>query len=81
MQFTLSLTISCIYRSFDAENSENNLRQMDDFVNVLKKNFKAVVMNQSVRGIKVKKEKEIILAAVVEDYSASVALLLSGNIN
>jgi hypothetical protein len=51
---------------------------MDDFVNVLQKTFKAVVMNQSVRGKKLKKEREIIVETIAEDYSSSVVLFLSG---
>ena len=48
-------------------------------MNVLRRKFEAVVMNQSVRGKKVKKEKKII-AAVLEDYTSSIALLLSGKL-
>ena len=60
-------------------NKENNLKKMDDFVNVMKKSFKVIVMNKSVRGKKVKKEKEIIAEIVLEDYSSTVVLLFTGN--
>mmetsp|Transcript_25759 Transcript_25759/g.43410 ORF Transcript_25759/g.43410 Transcript_25759/m.43410 type:complete len:378 (-) Transcript_25759:120-1253(-) len=62
---------------FDAENKENNLKQMDDFVNLMQKSFKVIIMNQSVRGKKVKKEKEVVVEVALEDYSATFMLLVS----
>jgi hypothetical protein len=45
----------------------------------MKKSFKVIVMNKSVRGKKVKKEKEIIAEIVLENYSSTVVLLFAGN--
>lgn len=64
--------------AFDAENKENNLKKMDEFVHLLQKTFGAVVMNRSVRGKKMKKEKEATIEQKVEDYRSATLLFMSG---
>ncbi len=79
--FKNKLIFSSIIRTFDVENKENNLKLMDEFVGIIQKIFKGVVMNQSVRGKKVKKEKEeMIVETIVEDYTESMVLLFSGKL-